>query len=272
MDEPQFLVNEFEEKDLPELNNVMSVLKVVEKPWVDRSVFLRDFMNNVFSAYVNQKYSEVKDREGLKQELEKKKFELVKKVEELKKQEQEAKIEKPIVFSKVTGKSLVSSNVENGVFLIKEPELTVDEIKLMSLLKPSLTSDSVTDVEMVKKVAAEAGVTSAESLDKMRYYLVRDFTRFGKLSALIENKEISEILCEGAALPLKVNYQGNELPSNVSLKDNAEINYFLQVVAQKTNTMLNAENSLLNVSLEGWTIHGNLGNEVLPAKFVMVRE
>src|SRR3989338_5677376 len=136
MDEPQFLVNEFEEKDLPELNKVMSVLKVVEKPCVDRSVFLRDFINNVFSAYVNQRGDEAKEKIELKEELEKKKLELVKKVEELRKQEQEAKVEKPIVFSKVTGKSLVSSNVENGVFLIKEPELTADEIKLMSLLKP----------------------------------------------------------------------------------------------------------------------------------------
>ncbi|MEM4700583.1 MAG: hypothetical protein QXZ51_00380, partial [Candidatus Bathyarchaeia archaeon] len=64
-----------------------------------------------------------------------------------------------------------------------------------------------------------------ESIDKLLYYLTRDFIGYGKIDPLMKDHMIEDISCDGVNIPIYVWHRSYEsLPTNIIFSDEAELN------------------------------------------------
>ncbi len=282
-EEPFFIVNEFLEKERVELQEVLDSLKGPKFDHYERSVFIRQFTNEMFRAYKNQIYRinkvAAEERNRLARlKLQKQKellLEQLKSVEELKKYTEEGdKAKKDIVLSKVTNKTLVSSKFFDNKYQVIEPLLNVNDVKLLNEIKSKVNLD---DNEGLKKLIESSCKVyninfTDDYFDKIRYYLVRDLKKYGKVSPLLEDKNVKEVICNGTKQPLLVTYEGNSnVPTNVNLDSDTDINNLIKYFAQISKVEIKPDNPFLNFKFNNFEIQATLGNDFLKPKFVIVR-
>ena len=296
-EEPHFLVNDFLMKDLGDLKGVLKAVQERTTVQAERVVFFHNFTNELFKAYVSIKKKNEEEKQRLKRELEKKKQELIKKLEEMKQQDgfsqnslgikriikEDALKEAPafgmkeLVFSKITKKALAFSKIREGTYVVTEPVLTDKENNLLTSLSRKASKDQLMDLDSIKKSINEESKNfsldySDTLADKMRYYLIRNNIRFGKVSPLLEDEEIKEVVCEGAGKQVKVTHETEgELKTNILFQNPPELNKFIVNLALLAGNALSNEHPFLNASFDGFEIQATLGSEFLAPKFVIVR-
>ncbi len=325
MDEPQFLVNDFLLKDFDELKKVILAVQSKPLPYTDKAVFMLDFTNALFNAYVNQKQQgeriqqetakaeiekeklqqaalelEEQTKEKLKVELETRKRELLAKMNSMKRQEERIAAQtqfkevldnpvqgnivenessqerKDLVVSKVTKSVLVYAVVNDSLYSVVEPVLSEREYSLLDSLK-EVSAQNLSDLDSLKGLITESAKKaqvpfSVELVDRLRYYLIRDVVRFGKVSPLLEDKEISEVICEGISKPVRAVYQDKEVTTNIAFDTSEELNSFVEHLAKLSGNLISVENPFLNASFDGLSIQANLSSEFVSGKFVIVRQ
>jgi len=155
-----------------------------------------------------------------------------------------------------------------GYYIVKEPELTPDELKLYKELldqlrykaKPdqSLLTDPLNYLEKaLKDILSEMGIASRvySSKDKLFYYLKRDILGFGPLEPLIEDPEIEDISIEGANKPARVFHRKfsfyDWLYTNVVFDNEDELNNYLIKLAHMGGKHISVAYPIVEVMLPG---------------------
>ena len=281
-EEPFFIVNEFLERDKNEIVKILDVLKAEPVDYYNKAVFLKNFTNLMMKAHQNQTYKhKVKNDETNKKlekiKLQKQKDELLKRLKEL--EEKTKNIErKDIVLSKDTGKTLVKSSYDGNMYIIKEPELNEQQQITLKNLEENTAVGILNDDRKIREIISQELKknnleTNEENFDIMRYYLVRDLKRYGVLSPLIQDKKITDIVCDGEGKNLTVTYEGkHEVITNITIEKDTEINKIIEELAKKMNQKLNKENPFINGKIEdGLELQATYGSEFMKPKFVITR-
>jgi flagellar protein FlaI len=103
-----------------------------------------------------------------------------------------------------------------------------------------------------------------EAVDKLAYYIVRDFLGYGKIDPLMKDHLIEDISADGVNIPIYVWHRIYEsLPTNIMFKDEAELNSFIIRLAYLAGKNISIASPMLDASLpEGSRIQLTYGNEV----------
>ena len=115
--------------------------------------------------------------------------------------------------------------------------------------------------ELVKKYRIKI---PAEAVDKLTYYIIRDFTGYGKIDPLMKDPLIEDISADGVNIPLYVWHRLYEsLPTNIIFTDAAELDSFVIRLAYLAGKNISIAAPILDASLpEGSRIQITYGREV----------
>jgi flagellar protein FlaI len=103
-----------------------------------------------------------------------------------------------------------------------------------------------------------------EAVDKLLYYIVRDFIGYGKIDPLMKDHLIEDISADGVNIPIYVWHREYEsLPTNIIFKDVDELNSFIIRLAYLAGKNISIASPLLDASLpDGSRIQLTYGNEI----------
>jgi len=149
--------------------------------------------------------------------------------------------------------------------LLEIKELLMDELDVN--LKDIESKEKAEDYlkqkirEMVKKYHLK---TPAEAIDKLTYYVVRDFIGYGKIDPLMKDHMIEDISADGVNIPIYVWHRVYEsLPTNILFTDAAELDSFIIRLAYLAGKNISIATPILDASLpEGSRIQLTYGREI----------
>jgi flagellar protein FlaI len=143
-------------------------------------------------------------------------------------------------------------------FLMDELDVNLKEIenkeKAESYLKQKIK-------ELVKKYRLKI---PAEAVDKLTYYVIRDFIGYGKIDPLMKDHLIEDISADGVNIPIYVWHRLYEsLPTNIIFADAAELDSFIIRLAYLAGKNISIAAPILDASLpEGSRVQLTYGREV----------
>ena len=107
------------------------------------------------------------------------------------------------------------------------------------------------------------GEIDPETFYKTRYYLLRDFAGYGKVDAMMRDRGIEDISCDGPEIPIFVYHREyRDLETNVVYEEE-ELNPFVLRLAQQSDKHISVANPMVDASLpDGSRIQMTLGREV----------
>lgn len=157
--------------------------------------------------------------------------------------------------------------------LLKEEQQYLDEIKtlLMEELSVSVKDLETREkaIEYLKSKVAEVIKDyklkiPKETVEKLMYFIVRDFIGYGKIDALMRDHMIEDISADGVDIPLYVWHREYEsLPSNVVFKSADELNNFIIRLAFLSGKQISIASPMLDASLpDGSRIQMTYGSEI----------
>lgn len=139
---------------------------------------------------------------------------------------------------------------------------TIDVI-LSELESPEATEKYLRDKvrEIIKKFRINVKRTS---LGKILYYLIRDYTGYGKINVMMGDPSIEDISCNGIDVPLYIWHRTYEsIPSNVVFSSEKRLDNFIIRMAYRTGRMISLARPVLDSILpDGSRINMTLGREV----------
>ncbi len=103
-----------------------------------------------------------------------------------------------------------------------------------------------------------------EAIDKLMYYLIRDFLGYGKIDPLMKDHLIEDISADGVNIPLYVWHREYEsLPTNIIFNDVEELDSFVVRLAYLAGKNISLAMPILDASLpDGSRIQMTYGNEI----------
>ena len=88
------------------------------------------------------------------------------------------------------------------------------------------------------------------SLEKILYYIVRDYVGYGKIDVIMRDPLIEDISCNGINLPVYIWHREYEsVQSNVIFNSEAELDSFVVRLAYRSGRMISMANPILDASL-----------------------
>jgi flagellar protein FlaI len=102
------------------------------------------------------------------------------------------------------------------------------------------------------------------SIDKLLYYLIRDFIGYGKIDPLMKDHLIEDISADGVNIPIYVWHRIYEsMPTNVKFESEEELNSFIIRLAYLAGKNISLASPILDASLpDGSRIQLTYGNEI----------
>lgn len=157
--------------------------------------------------------------------------------------------------------------------LLEDEQQYLDEIKtlLMEELDVSLddleTHEKAIDylqnkvIEVIRDYKLKV---PREAVEKLMYYIVRDFMGYGKIDPLMKDHMIEDISADGVNIPIYVWHREYEsLPTNVVYKSAKELNDFIIRLAFLAGKQISIANPILDASLpDGSRIQLTYGSEI----------
>lgn len=286
-EEKFFLVNEFLVKERKELENIIDLVNAGTTKHLERAAFLRNFTNLMFHAHRNSRINHMKkegqEKQKLKEELFKRKVELLKKLEEHKRMQEKkpafavpAKLSeiKDLIISKETGRPFVTTEFSDGVYTVNEPRLKPEYTKILAELKKSNIEEKEQLRNKIKELCAKNRTQySDKDYDLLRYYLIRDKKKFGRITPMIEDPGITEIVCRGPNKFLTVNFKGKEdTATNIVFDSSDQIDTFLKNIAAKAGEQISPEKPFLNAVVGSMGVNGNISTQFLKPRFVIIKQ
>ena len=103
-----------------------------------------------------------------------------------------------------------------------------------------------------------------EAMDKLMYYIIRDFLGYGKIDPLMKDPLIEDISADGVNIPIYVWHRDYEsLPTNILFKNSEELNSFIVRLAYLARKNISLAIPILDASLpDGSRIQMTYGNEI----------
>ncbi len=143
-------------------------------------------------------------------------------------------------------------------FLMEEVDVSPKEIE---------TKEKATDYlrhktrEIIKKYRINI---SPQSIDKLIYYVIRDFIGYGKIDPLMKDHLIEDISADGVNIPIYVWHRMYEsLPTNITFKEEEDLDSFIIRLAYLAGKNISIASPILDASLpDGSRIQLTYGSEV----------
>ncbi|MEM3055068.1 MAG: type II/IV secretion system ATPase subunit [Candidatus Bathyarchaeia archaeon] len=147
---------------------------------------------------------------------------------------------------------------EIKTLLMEEIDVSLKEIETKEKAENYLKQKTA---EIIKKYRIKI---PPESIDKLLYYITRDFIGYGKIDPLMKDHLIEDISADGVNIPIYVWHRLYEsLPTNIIFKDEAELNSFIIRLAYLAGKNISIAAPILDASLpDGSRIQLTYGNEV----------
>ncbi|HUV98076.1 MAG TPA: type II/IV secretion system ATPase subunit, partial [Candidatus Paceibacterota bacterium] len=103
-----------------------------------------------------------------------------------------------------------------------------------------------------------------EAIDKLTYYIVRDFVYYGKIDPLMKDRMVEDISADGVNIPIYVWHREYEsLPTNIVFRDETELDSFIVRLAYLSSKNISIASPLLDASLpDGSRIQLTYGNAI----------
>jgi flagellar protein FlaI len=104
----------------------------------------------------------------------------------------------------------------------------------------------------------------AEAVDKLAYYVIRDFIGYGKIDPLMKDHMIEDISADGVGIPIYVWHRLYEsLPTNISFSSAEELDSFIIRLAYLSGKNISIAAPILDASLpDGSRIQMTYGREI----------
>jgi flagellar protein FlaI len=162
---------------------------------------------------------------------------------------------------------------------VVEPTIMKEEKKLLSIIRNFLIEQiNVTMSELGSEEEAEKYLrnyvirivkdfripVNKYSLDKILYYIIRDYVGYGNIDVMMRDPLIEDISCNGVNVPIFVWHREYEsVPSNVSFPFEEGLDSFIIRLAHRTGRMISIANPILDSILpDGSRIQMTLGRSV----------
>ncbi|MFY9716417.1 MAG: type II/IV secretion system ATPase subunit [Thermoplasmata archaeon] len=180
----------------------------------------------------------------------------------------------PYSYSRVT----YSDRTKDYLYEVIEPQLSTHERELVEHLKVTLTKILGGDVGTLSAADRRAylrgeaegyfksrGVPlSPISLERIVYYVLRDFVGYGPVDALILDAEVEDISCDGVEVPLFIFHGKFEsVKTNVMFPDEDSLNSFIVMLGQRCGKAVSVSSPILDgTTPEGHRVQATYAREV----------
>jgi len=147
---------------------------------------------------------------------------------------------------------------EIKTFLMEEVDVNLKDIETREKAENYLKEKTR---EIIKKYRIKV---PSEAVDKLIYYIIRDFIGYGKIDPIMKDHLIEDISADGVNIPIYVWHRLYEsLPTNIVFKDETELNSFIVRLAYLAEKTISIASPILDASLpDGSRIQLTYGNEV----------
>jgi flagellar protein FlaI len=143
-------------------------------------------------------------------------------------------------------------------FLMEEVDVNLKEIETKEKAENYLK-------EKTRKIIRKYRIKiPPKAIDKLIYYIVRDFIGYGKIDSLMKDQLIEDISADGVNIPIYVWHRVYEsLPTNIIFKDEAELDSFIIRLAYLAEKNISIASPILDASLpDGSRVQLTYGSEV----------
>ncbi len=172
---------------------------------------------------------------------------------------------------------------ENGIlkFNIIEPEMESVDWKIFNDVKGKFKQEIIKNpgvlekedflIDEIKKTCNNLKIKYSDSyLKKIKYYLVKYIKGFGKMDPLINNPDVSEIICNSYN-NIEVKYRNELIPTNIQFDTNEELDNFILNIAEKSNKRISEEDPQLETVLHSLKISA-FYNPIMGSRFAIVKQ
>lgn len=157
--------------------------------------------------------------------------------------------------------------------LLEEEKRQLEEIKKLLIEEIDVNLKEIETKEKAKEYLKRKFLKIVEeyrfkippkSVDKLLYYLIRDFIGYGKIDPLMKDHLIEDISADGVKIPIYVWHRIYEsMPTNIMFESEEELNSFIIRLAYLAGKNISVASPILDASLpDGSRIQLTYGNEV----------
>ncbi len=180
----------------------------------------------------------------------------------------------PYSYSRVT----YNDRTKEFLYEVIEPQLTAHEKQLVEHLKATLTRILGSDVANLSTADKRAylrneseeyfrtrGITLGPlSMERIIYYVLRDFVGYGPIDALIFDPEVEDISCDGVEVPIFIFHGKFEsVKTNVVFPDEDSLNSFIVMLGQRCAKAVSVASPILDgTTPEGHRVQATYAREV----------
>lgn len=184
-------------------------------------------------------------------------------------------IQEPYVYAAI----VKDPETQKVRYKVIEPTLLDEEVEMLKELKSILMEEidvNLREIDTREKAAEYLKVKiretiknyrlqiAEEAIDKLMYYIVRDFVYYGKIDPLMKDRMVEDISADGVNIPLYVWHREYEsLPTNVIFEEESKLDSFIVRLAYLSSKNISIANPILDASLpDGSRVQLTYGNEV----------
>ncbi|MFX1465175.1 MAG: type II/IV secretion system ATPase subunit [Promethearchaeota archaeon] len=144
-------------------------------------------------------------------------------------------------------------------------EILTEELELdFSLLRDREKTDEYLKQTIMRIIRDYAIKLDERSLDKIVYYITRDYIGFGTLEPLLRDHMIEDISCDGVGVPIYIWHRKyDSIPTNILYDADKDLDSVVIKMAQRAGRHISIASPLLDASLpDGSRVQLTLGREV----------
>jgi flagellar protein FlaI len=183
-------------------------------------------------------------------------------------------VQPPFSYARVT----FDDRKKEFLYEIIEPQLNRRERDLLAEIKESLNRilgaeggiSKMADKRAYLRGSVESYVKSRAinlsslSLERLSYYILRDFVGYGPVDVLVNDLGVEDISCDGVGVPIYIFHQKYEsLRTNIVIEDEDVLNGFIVMLGQRCSKQVSVSSPILDgTTPEGHRIQATYSREV----------
>lgn len=175
----------------------------------------------------------------------------------------------PLIRDKFTNRVLSTAKV-NGSYKINEPTLNETNQKILDKIMKKKPKNPEKAWKLIEKYIKKFK-GDPEHKEAIKYYVINNLFALGKIEPLLQDKNISLISCSSPGSYIEVKRNDKKLKTNILFKDKKELDNFLFLIAEKTNSKLNKKHPILDATYRNFRFHCVLGLDITTSKFNITR-
>ncbi len=172
------------------------------------------------------------------------------------------------------------SNLGELVYDVIEPSLSPEEERFLGIIKnyieekieisfPKTNINQAADY--MKDLLSDAlryfrFKLSPDAVERIRYYVIRDFVGLGIIEPLIKDKNIEDISCDGVGIPIYVYHRNpyfGSIRTNIFFKNIDKLDSFVNKISEKCGKTITLAKPLLDGTLpDGSRVQATLGSDI----------